>query len=186
VLGAALEDHRKENGWAEGVAIWIAVLVVDLVSSVNDYQKDQQFRVLNAAKEVFDVTVVRDGHQVCAPPRSSACADVVGRHQFYVWYLAAKIGCLGATRIGQCVCVGLHVGGLGTRCSVSTIGRGLLSTLAQISTYGVGSVSRQHGSIFPCHAHHATVFPGCCAVLRAGAMLTGGLPGASAHEQGSA
>ena len=65
MLGAALEDHRKENGWAEGVAIWIAVLVVDLVSSVNDYQKDQQFRKLNAAKEVFDVTVVRDGHQVC-------------------------------------------------------------------------------------------------------------------------
>jgi hypothetical protein len=28
VLGAAIPDERHENGWIEGVAIWVAVFVV--------------------------------------------------------------------------------------------------------------------------------------------------------------
>lgn len=37
--------------WVEGVAIIIAILIVVLVGSVNDYQKEKQFRKLNAKKD---------------------------------------------------------------------------------------------------------------------------------------
>ncbi|KAG1051734.1 hypothetical protein G6F42_028969 [Rhizopus arrhizus] len=37
--------------WVEGVAIIVAILLVVLVGSVNDYQKEKQFRKLNAKKE---------------------------------------------------------------------------------------------------------------------------------------
>lgn len=45
--------------WVEGVAITIAIFIVVLVGSVNDYQKELQFRKLNAKKEERNVTVLR-------------------------------------------------------------------------------------------------------------------------------
>lgn len=47
--------------WVEGVAILAAVCIVVIVGSVNDWQKEAQFKVLNAKKEDRSVTVVRDG-----------------------------------------------------------------------------------------------------------------------------
>lgn len=47
--------------WVEGVAILVAVCIVVIVGSVNDWQKEAQFKVLNAKKEDRTVTVVRDG-----------------------------------------------------------------------------------------------------------------------------
>ena len=43
----------------EGVAILSAVVVVVMVASINDYQKEKQFRDLNAKKEDVEITVVR-------------------------------------------------------------------------------------------------------------------------------
>jgi Ca2+-transporting ATPase len=43
--------------WVEGVAILVAVLIVVLVGSLNDYQKEAQFRKLNAKKEDREVKV---------------------------------------------------------------------------------------------------------------------------------
>lgn len=37
--------------WVEGVAIIVAILIVVLVGSINDYQKEKQFRKLNAKKD---------------------------------------------------------------------------------------------------------------------------------------
>ena len=31
VIGAAIKEEREEAGWTEGVAIWVAVLVVSFV-----------------------------------------------------------------------------------------------------------------------------------------------------------
>lgn len=45
--------------WVEGVAIIIAVSLVVIVGSVNDYKKENQFRSLNAKKEDREVTVRR-------------------------------------------------------------------------------------------------------------------------------
>lgn len=47
--------------WVEGLAILIAIIIVDLVGSVNDYQKERQFKKLNAKKEQRDVKVLRQG-----------------------------------------------------------------------------------------------------------------------------
>ncbi|SOV07566.1 related to putative calcium P-type ATPase NCA-2 [Ustilago sp. UG-2017a] len=47
--------------WVEGVAILVAIVIVDLVGSVNDYQKELQFKKLNAKKEQRDVKVIRQG-----------------------------------------------------------------------------------------------------------------------------
>lgn len=45
--------------WVEGVAIIVAILMVVLVGSVNDYQKEKQFRKLNAKKEDRVVKVTK-------------------------------------------------------------------------------------------------------------------------------
>ncbi|KAI9320016.1 PMCA-type calcium-translocating P-type ATPase [Dichotomocladium elegans] len=47
--------------WVEGVAIIVAVLIVVLVASINDFQKERQFRKLNAKKEDRAVKATRDG-----------------------------------------------------------------------------------------------------------------------------
>ncbi|KAK4050298.1 plasma membrane calcium [Microbotryomycetes sp. JL201] len=49
--------------WVEGVAITIAILIVVLVGSVNDWQKERQFQKLNAQKEERNVKVLRDGQE---------------------------------------------------------------------------------------------------------------------------
>ncbi|KAF9910920.1 hypothetical protein EC991_005094 [Linnemannia zychae] len=50
--------------WVEGVAILAAVIIVVLVGSINDYQKEAQFRKLNAKKEDREVKVLRNGETV--------------------------------------------------------------------------------------------------------------------------
>lgn len=47
--------------WMEGAAIWVAVLVVVLVTAGNDWLKEQQFRQLSAVKDNKSCTVLRDG-----------------------------------------------------------------------------------------------------------------------------
>ncbi|KAI9595914.1 hypothetical protein BDF19DRAFT_384846 [Syncephalis fuscata] len=59
-------QHPKDEprvGWVEGTAILIAVLVVILTNSINDYQKEKQFRKLNAKKEGRNVKLIRDGRE---------------------------------------------------------------------------------------------------------------------------
>ena len=48
VIPGISED--PESGWIEGVAIMIAVVIVVMVTAINDLQKDRQFRALNARK----------------------------------------------------------------------------------------------------------------------------------------
>ncbi|KAF8628028.1 hypothetical protein AX15_004145 [Amanita polypyramis BW_CC] len=47
--------------WVEGVAIIIAILIVVLVGSLNDWQKERQFQLLNKKKDERGVKVIRDG-----------------------------------------------------------------------------------------------------------------------------
>ena len=64
ILGVAVPQEREDNAWTEGVAIWIAVLVVSLVGAGNDWHKDRQFQKLNAQKDVIEIKVIRAGKQV--------------------------------------------------------------------------------------------------------------------------
>lgn len=47
--------------WVEGVAIIVAIVVVVVVGSLNDYQKERQFVKLNKKKEDRTVNVIRSG-----------------------------------------------------------------------------------------------------------------------------
>lgn len=56
--------HDPENPpieWVEGVAIIVAIVIVVVVGSLNDWQKERQFVKLNKKKEDRDVNVVRSG-----------------------------------------------------------------------------------------------------------------------------
>ena len=50
-----------EVGYVEGMAILAACLIVSVVTAVNDYQKETQFRELSAANDEIDVLVIRAG-----------------------------------------------------------------------------------------------------------------------------
>ncbi|KAJ3103217.1 hypothetical protein HDU96_009372 [Phlyctochytrium bullatum] len=52
----------EKTHWIEGFAIIIAVVVVVLAGSINDWQKEKAFQKLNAKKEDRKVRVLRDGH----------------------------------------------------------------------------------------------------------------------------
>lgn len=63
-----LPQSLTDTNLSQGVAILCAVLVVVSVSAVNDYQKEQQFRALNA---------VKDDVQVCLSACLLACLFLV-------------------------------------------------------------------------------------------------------------
>lgn len=54
--------------WVEGVAIIVAVFLVVVVGSVNDYQKEKQFRKLNAKKDDRHVNVSLSICSLLYPP----------------------------------------------------------------------------------------------------------------------
>ncbi|KAG1339326.1 hypothetical protein G6F62_005803 [Rhizopus arrhizus] len=63
--------------WVEGVAIIIAVSLVVIVGSVNDYKKENQFRSLNAKKEDREVTAIRCGERVLLSVYDVQVGDVL-------------------------------------------------------------------------------------------------------------
>jgi Ca2+-transporting ATPase len=63
--------------WVEGTAIMLAVIIVVLVNSLNDYQKEKQFRKLNAKKEDRQIRVLRGGVQTQISIFNVVVGDVV-------------------------------------------------------------------------------------------------------------
>ncbi|KAL2814007.1 hypothetical protein BJX63DRAFT_431641 [Aspergillus granulosus] len=61
-------EHPPGSGmpldWVEGCAICIAIIIVVMVGSLNDYQKERAFVKLNAKKEDREVTVIRSGKSI--------------------------------------------------------------------------------------------------------------------------
>ncbi|KAI8388871.1 PMCA-type calcium-translocating P-type ATPase [Radiomyces spectabilis] len=64
------EDYSPQHppdeprvGWVEGTAILVAVLAVVLTNAINDYQKEVQFKKLNAKKDDRVVKVLRGGRE---------------------------------------------------------------------------------------------------------------------------
>lgn len=59
------EGSEDNTGWIDGFAIIVAVIIVALVTAVNDYQKEQQFRGLqNKIESEHRFTVVRHGEPI--------------------------------------------------------------------------------------------------------------------------
>ncbi|KAF8638702.1 hypothetical protein AX17_001997 [Amanita inopinata Kibby_2008] len=62
--------------WVEGVAIMIAISIVVIVGSLNDWQKERQFRSLNEKKEERGVKVIRDGIERLIDVKEVVVGDV--------------------------------------------------------------------------------------------------------------
>ncbi|KAL3672104.1 hypothetical protein V7S43_002768 [Phytophthora oleae] len=76
VLASTVGDH-KDTGWLEGACIILAVVVVILVTATNDYQKEAQFRVLNAVKEDEKIKVIRNGQPAEVTKWNLLVGDIV-------------------------------------------------------------------------------------------------------------
>jgi P-type Ca2+ transporter type 2C len=76
-LGAAIKAEREEKAWIEGVAIWFAVIIVSMVGSVNDYQKELQFRKLNSQKDAISIKVIREGKEQLVPNTDVVVGDLM-------------------------------------------------------------------------------------------------------------
>lgn len=77
VLGVAIKSEREEQVWIEGVAIWIAVILVSLVGSITDYQKELQFRAINAVSGRIQIKVIRDGLEQLVGNEELVVGDVM-------------------------------------------------------------------------------------------------------------
>ncbi|KAI1129012.1 calcium-translocating P-type ATPase [Nemania abortiva] len=63
--------------WIEGVAIIIAILIVTLVGSLNDWQKERAFFKLNEKKEDREIKVIRSGKSYIINVREILVGDVL-------------------------------------------------------------------------------------------------------------
>jgi len=60
-FGTKHDAAHPKIEWVEGVAIIVAIVIVVVVGSLNDYQKERQFVKLNKKKQDRDVNVIRSG-----------------------------------------------------------------------------------------------------------------------------
>eukprot|EP00659_Diplonema_papillatum_P018659 gene18659-28804_t len=81
VLGLSVPDKHtgqlREGAWIEGFAILISVAIVAVVSAVNEWRKEQKFKVLSAAKPPEYFTVRRQGVNVKVLGTQLVQGDVV-------------------------------------------------------------------------------------------------------------
>lgn len=77
IVGSIPSLSEEEYGWIDGVAILVAVLIVALVSSINEFSKEKQFRKLNAIKNNKQIKVVRDGKETVVSIFDVVVGDIV-------------------------------------------------------------------------------------------------------------
>ena len=77
VIGTAVKSSREEHAYSEGIAIWIAVALVSLITAGTDWQKDRQMQALNARKSEIEVKVIRGGEQLTCFNHEVVVGDVL-------------------------------------------------------------------------------------------------------------
>ncbi|KAJ7104244.1 calcium-transporting ATPase [Mycena belliarum] len=75
-FGTPRPDGEPPVDWVEGVAIMVAIFIVVIVGSVNDWQKERQFQTLNDKKEERGVKVVRDGVETVIDIKQVVVGDI--------------------------------------------------------------------------------------------------------------
>lgn len=63
--------------WVEGLAICVAIIIVVLVTALNDWQKEQAFVRLNAKKEEREIKVTRSGKAVMISVYDVLAGDII-------------------------------------------------------------------------------------------------------------
>lgn len=76
-FGQKRTDGNPPVDWVEGVAILVAISIVVSVGSLNDWQKEKQFKALNEKREERDVKVIRDGREQMIDIRDVVVGDIV-------------------------------------------------------------------------------------------------------------
>ncbi|KAG2226158.1 hypothetical protein INT45_003303 [Circinella minor] len=72
------EGHKVMGiKWVEGLVIICAITIVVLVGSINDFQKDKQFRKLNAKKEDRQVKATRSGNTTMISVHDIQVGDIL-------------------------------------------------------------------------------------------------------------
>ncbi|KAG6837246.1 hypothetical protein H0H93_012641 [Arthromyces matolae] len=75
-FGPSMPHDGPPVDWVEGVAIMVAVAIVVIVGSINDWQKERQFKQLNDKKEERTVKVIRDGVECVIDSREVVVGDI--------------------------------------------------------------------------------------------------------------
>ena len=73
----SMEDVESKAGWIEGAAILFAVVVVVLVTSFNDWQKERQFRGLQSKIELeHRFSTLRSSQLIQVPVAELVVGDI--------------------------------------------------------------------------------------------------------------
>ncbi|KAF9484387.1 calcium-translocating P-type ATPase [Pholiota conissans] len=75
-FGTIRKPGEAPVDWVEGVAIMIAIAIVVVVGSLNDWQKERQFKALNERKEERGVKVTRDGVEKMVDIKEVVVGDI--------------------------------------------------------------------------------------------------------------
>ncbi|THV03183.1 Ca-transporting ATPase [Dendrothele bispora CBS 962.96] len=75
-FGTPRDPDDPPVDWVEGVAIMVAIAIVVIVGSVNDWQKERQFQALNDKKEERGVHVVRGGVELIIDIKQVVVGDI--------------------------------------------------------------------------------------------------------------
>ncbi|CAG9318953.1 unnamed protein product [Blepharisma stoltei] len=77
VIGATLAEH-PEYGWIEGFSILVSVVVIVLVTAINDYKKEKKFFELQSIhKSRQHFTILRDGSYKTIHPDEILVGDIL-------------------------------------------------------------------------------------------------------------
>ncbi|KAM0562804.1 hypothetical protein ACHAPJ_001644 [Fusarium lateritium] len=76
-FGGEHKDGEPKVEWVEGVAIIVAIAIVVIVGSLNDYQKERQFTKLNKKKQDRLVKAIRSGKTIELSVFDILAGDVV-------------------------------------------------------------------------------------------------------------
>ncbi|KAF8150651.1 calcium-transporting ATPase [Crassisporium funariophilum] len=75
-FGPSHNPDEPPVDWVEGVAIMVAIAIVVIVGSLNDWQKERQFKALNERKEERGVKVIRDGVEKVVDIKEVVVGDI--------------------------------------------------------------------------------------------------------------
>ncbi|KAG6888797.1 hypothetical protein C0995_005982 [Termitomyces sp. Mi166 len=75
-FGTIRPEDELPVDWVEGVAILVAITLIVIVDSLNDWQNERQFNQLNDKKEERDVKVIRNGVECVIDSKEVVVGDI--------------------------------------------------------------------------------------------------------------